>query len=451
MYGIEIEEWPARIAEVALWLLDHQMNQRASEAFGQNYTRLPIKAAPHIRVANALRLNWRVLIDKSHCSYILGNPPFVGAKFQTTDQRDDMEPLIHLVDNGGLLDYVSGWYLKAADFIQDTRIKVAFVSTNSITQGEQAATLWHALYNRHMSILFAHRTFVWQSEARGKAHVHVVIIGFGEFDSVSRRKIYDYTADPDNPIVNTVENISPYLIAGTDRAVTSRSKPLCDAPEFVSGNKPIDDGNYLFTPEEKRDFIQKEPRSANLFRRWYGGVEFLNGIVRWYLWLADTPMSEIKAMPLVLQRVDAVRAFRNKSASAPTKKIADHPTKFHTTFAVPNKPFLALPQVSSERRTYIPMAFMRPKDLCGDKLRLCPGATIYHFGILSSAMHMAWVKIVTGRLKSDFQWSVKLVYNNFPWPSPNPVRRARVEKCGSTRTRRARSLLQKGIHTRQYL
>jgi len=359
----------------------------------------------------------------------MGNPPFVGAKFQTESQRGDMQEVAHFVDNGGLLDYVAGWYIKAADFIKGTKIKVAFVSTNSITQGEQAATLWHALYERHMSILFAHRTFPWQSESRGKAHVHVVIIGFGELDLDSRKKIYDYGEASDHPVVSTVENISPYLIAGADRAVTSRSKPLCDAPEFVSGNKPIDDGNYLFTPEQKRDFIQTEPKSAHLFRRWYGGDEFLNGVVRWYLWLADTPLDEIRAMPAVWKRVQAVRKFRTDSKSKPTNALAAKPTRFHTEFS-PTKPFLALPQVSSEKRTYIPMAFMRPKDLCGDKLRLCPGATLYHFGVLSSRMHMAWVKIVTGRLESRFQWSVKLVYNNFPWPEKvNDVHRARVEQC----------------------
>ncbi|HEY4330174.1 MAG TPA: DNA methyltransferase [Phycisphaerae bacterium] len=428
MYGIEIEEWPARIAEVALWLLDHQMNQLASQTFGNHYARLPLKAAPAIHVANALRINWRVVIDKSQCSYVLGNPPFVGSKFQSPQQRQDMEELIRLVDNGGLLDYVTGWYLKASEFVSNTTIKVAFVSTNSITQGEQAATLWHALYERRMSILFAHRTFVWQSEAKGKAHVHVVIIGFGVFDLNARKIIYEYGDSSDEFVARAVENISPYLISGSDRAVTSRSTPLCDVPPFVSGNKPIDDGNYLFTPAEKKAFIEREPASARLFRRWYGGDEFLNGTVRWYLWLADTPIDEIKTMPFVWARVEAVRAFRNKSTSKPTKAIANQPTHFHTTFS-PTKPFLALPQVSSERRAYIPMAFMRPKDLCGDKLRLCPGATLFHFGILSSTMHMSWVKIVTGRLKSDFQWSVKLVYNNFPWPSPNPARIAGVEKC----------------------
>ncbi len=444
MFGIEIEEWPARIAEVALWLLDHQMNQLVSETFGIHYARLPLQASPRIVIGNALELYWPNVIRPHQCSYIMGNPPFVGAKFQSESQREDMRHLSYKVENAGLLDYVAGWYLKAADFIKDTTIKVAFVSTNSITQGEQAATLWHALYSRHISILFAHRTFVWQSEARGKAHVHVVIIGFTKYDVETPRRIYDYSDNSDHPVVTAVDNISPYLIAGPDHAVTSRSKPLCDVPEFVSGNKPIDDGNYLFTPEQKRAFIQREPKAAHLFRRWYGGEEFLNGVIRWYLWLAETPETEFRSMPAVMERVNAVREFRRTSKSKPTNALAATPTRFHTEFSS-STPFLALPQVSSERRDYIPMAFMRPKDLCGDKLRLCPGATLYHFGVLASGMHMAWVKIVTGRLKSDFQWSVKLVYNNFPWPENlNDARRARVEKCAQAVLDAREPLLKKG-------
>jgi hypothetical protein len=267
-YGIEIGEWPARIAEVALWLMDHQMNLRVSEAFGQLYQRLPLKKSPHIHCANALRLDWKTVLPPDKCSYVLGNPPFVGAKFQTDEQRADMDAIAGDVENSGLLDYVTGWYFKAADYIQDTRIVVGFVSTNSLSQGEQVGTLWNHLFQHsQLKIHFAHRTFPWASEARGKAHVHVVIIGFAAFDTPNKR-IYDYEGE--KPTVVAAQNISPYLVEGTDSTILNRSTPICDVPEMGIGNKPIDDGNYLFTPDEKAEFLKLEPAAKKLFRRWIG-------------------------------------------------------------------------------------------------------------------------------------------------------------------------------------
>lgn len=309
MYGIEINEFPARIAEVALWLVDHQMNQRLSEAFGQYFVRLPLIKSATIKNANALRTDWRDVLPPQRCSYLMGNPPFVGAKYQTTAQRADLEAVASGVKNAGLLDYVSGWYLKASDYLKGTSVPAAFVSTNSITQGEQVGVLWSELFRRGIHIRFAHRTFAWQSEARGKAHVHVVIIGFSLVDSAGK-PILDYETDQDNPTVVTAHNISPYLVEGADMVILNRSKPICAVPEVGIGNKPIDDGNYLFTTEERDAFIRREPRSRKWFRRWLGSAEFLNGWERWCLWLGDCSPNELRQMPEVMKRVEAVRRFR---------------------------------------------------------------------------------------------------------------------------------------------
>ena len=415
MYGIELSEWPVRIAEVALWLLDHQMNQKLSEAFGQYFVRLPLRASPHIVCGNALRIDWKTDLPPEKCSYVLGNPPFVGAKFQSDEQRADINAVAGNVENVGLLDYVSGWYFKAADYIHGTSIVTGFVSTNSITQGEQVGVLWNALFQRHgIKIVFAHRTFPWESEARGKAHVHVVVLGFANIDRMEKT-IYDYEGDGEKSIVSKVRNISPYLVDGPDRAITNRSTPLCNVPEIGIGNKPIDDGNYLFTPEEKGAFIKAEPQAAKYFRRWIGSEEFINGIERWCLWIGECQPNELRQMPEVIKRIEAVRDYRLASKSAPTRKLAQTPTRFHVE-NIPKRPYLVIPEVSSERRKYVPLGFIGPEVLASNKLRVFHDATLFHFGILSSAIHMAWMRQVTGRLKSDYQYSVKIVYNNFPWP-----------------------------------
>jgi type I restriction-modification system DNA methylase subunit len=414
MSGIEINEFPARIAEVALWLVDHQMNQRLSEAFGQYFVRLPLTKSAAIRHANALQIDWRDVLPPDRCSYVLGNPPFVGAKYQTDAQRADLANVAAELASAGLLDYVTGWYFQAAEYIKGTPISVAFVSTNSITQGEQVGVLWGELLRRGIRIRFAHRTFFWQSEARGKAHVHVVIIGFGLGDMAGKR-IFDYETDPHNPIVAPAKNISPYLVEGPDKVIVSRSRPLCDVPEVGIGNKPIDDGNYLFTMEERDEFIRKEPKAAKWFRRWLGSDEFINGWERWCLWLGDCPPNELREMPEAMKRVEAVRRFRLASKSAPTRKLAATPTRFHVE-NMPSNNFIVVPKVSSERRRYIPIGFMTPETLISDLCFINTDVNTFHFGVLSSAMHMAWVRLVCGRLKSDYRYSAKLVYNNFPWP-----------------------------------
>jgi hypothetical protein len=426
MHGIEIQEWPVRIAEVALWLMDHQMNLRLSEAFGHYFVRLPLKKSPRIVHGNALRLDWNDVLSPPRCSFVLGNPPFGGAKYQSAEQRADMEHVAGQMRNYGLLDYVAGWYFKAAEYIQGTRIAVGFVSTNSIVQGEQVGTLWPVLFSRGMSIHFAHRTFPWESEARGKAHVHVVIVGFGAFDP-ERKRVFDYDEITERVTESAARHISPYLIEGPNTVVTNRSKPLCPVSEIGIGNKPIDDGNYLFTPAEKRAFVGQEPRAARYFRRWFGSDEFINGIERWCLWLGDATAAELRDMPEVMKRVRAVRRFRESSKSGPTQKLAETPTRFHVE-NMPKRQYLLIPKVSSERRTYIPMGFMSPRVLASDLCFIFPNATLYDFGVLSSAMHMAWVRLVCGRLESRYRYSAKLVYNNFPWPEqPTAKQRAAIE------------------------
>ncbi|MCC6464311.1 MAG: class I SAM-dependent DNA methyltransferase [Planctomycetes bacterium] len=426
MYGIEIEEWPARIAEVAMWLVDHQMNQKVGEAFGQPVLRLPLRKSAKIRHDNALQVKWESVLPAAQCSFVLGNPPFVGAKFQTAAQRADMDRVCAGISNAGLLDYVCAWYVTAAEYIRGRKTRCAFVSTNSITQGEQVGVLWPALFRRGIKIQFAHRTFQWQSEARGKAHVHVVIIGFGE-GVANGRKIYDYTESEDTPTVTNASNISPYLINGPDIAIANRSTPLCPAPDIGIGNKPIDGGNYLFTRDEMKAFVQEEPASKAYFRPWFGAEEFINGDHRWCLWLGDATSSEIRSMPRVHERVDKVRKFRLASKSAPTRELAARPTRFHVE-NMPDRRFLAIPKVSSERRTYIPIGYMPAKHLASDLLFVLPAATPYHFGVLTSAMHMAWVRQVCGRLESRYRYSNTLVYNNFPWPQDvTPKHKAAVE------------------------
>jgi hypothetical protein len=423
-YGIELQEWPARIAEVAMWLMDHQMNLRLSEAFGQYFVRLPLRKSAHITNGNALRLDWAEVLPPSKCSYVLGNPPFVGAKFQTPGQRADMALVTQCLAGAGLLDYVTGWYFKAAAYIRKTSIRVGFVSTNSISQGEQVGVLWNELFRRGLRIHFAHRTFPWESEARGKAHVHVVIIGFGWGDAKDKR-LYEY--ENGDVIVSHPRNIAPYLVEGPNAAIVNRGHPLCEVPEIGIGNKPIDGGNYLFTSEEKEEFLRIEPQAAPFFRPWVGSDEFINGYTRWCLWLRDCTTAQLRTMPEARKRIQAVRKFRLASKSAPTRKIAERPTHFHVE-NMPSRSFLVIPKVSSEERAYIPMGFVSPETLVSDLCFILPSATLFHFGVLTSAMHMAWVRHVCGRLKSDFRYSAKLVYNNFPWPAaPTDKQRARVE------------------------
>ncbi|MGK2915979.1 MAG: class I SAM-dependent DNA methyltransferase, partial [Porticoccaceae bacterium] len=403
--GIEIEEFPAQIAQVALWLMDHQMNLKVSEEFGMYFVRIPLTTSPHIVHGNALRLDWETLVPRERLSYILGNPPFVGAKFMDDVQRADAQAVFADIPSGGLLDFVAAWYVKAARFISasvhpstgsgrteaglaqtaaaalsdfvrpepvEGQVQCAFVSTNSICQGEQVGALWGWLLARGIRIHFAHRTFSWSNDARGVAAVHCVIVGFGPEDRAGK-VIYDYDDIKGEPHAIPARNINPYLVDAPDLVVANRSTPICPVPAIGIGNKPIDGGHYLFTTAERDAFIALEPAAAKWFRRWLGSDEFINGWERWCLWLGDCPPHELRAMPHALARVDAVRRVRLASKSAPTRKLAERPTRFHVE-NIPDAPYLVIPKVSSERRTFIPIGFMQPDTLCSDLVFIFPNA-----------------------------------------------------------------------------
>ncbi len=403
-YGIEIKEWPSRIAEVAMWLMDHQMNNLLSAAFGEYFVRLPLRKSPTIKCDNALRLDWKKVLPVDKCSYVLGNPPFIGKHYQSKDQKADLTQVFQGFKNVGDIDYVVAWYYRAAEYIQGTTIKVGFVATNSITQGEQVPLVWGLLFGKlKVKIIFAHRTFPWQSEARGKAHVHVVIIGFSAHD-VGPKKLYDYEADANNPSETVVTNISPYLTPGPDLFVTKRQKPLSDIPEMRCGNKPSDGGHLILTDEEKDQLVKEEPGSKKYLRRFTGSEEFINGNMRWCLWLANVSPADLRDLPLVLERVKKVKAFREKSTAEPTRKSANTPTLFFHV-SQPGSKFIAIPEVSSERRKYIPLDIVSPSIVISNKIYYIPSHDQYYFGVLSSVMHMSWVKLVAGRLESRYQYS----------------------------------------------
>lgn len=334
------------------------------------------------------------------------------------------------IKNSGILDYVSGWYLKAAQYIQGTNIKVGFVSTNSITQGEQVGVLWSSLLNDyHIHIHFAHRTFKWTSQAKGKAAVHVIIAGFG-LDEPSKPVIFDYHTPESEAYMIEVKHINPYLVDAPDVLLFERSKPISNVPEAGIGNKPIDDGNYLFTKQERDLFLMKEPRAAKYMKPWIGSDEFINGYQRYCLWLGDVPPEELRSMPEVMKRVEAVRQFRLASKSKPTQKLAETPTHFHVE-NMPTSTFVVIPEVSSEKRKFIPMGFMEPENLCSNLVKIVPKATVYHFGILTSTMHMSWVRYVCGRLESRYRYSTGIVYNNFPWPEPSEKQKKVIEEAAA--------------------
>ncbi|MDP1697739.1 MAG: DUF559 domain-containing protein [Xanthomonadaceae bacterium] len=456
-YGIEIEEFPAQIAQVALWLMDHQMNLRVAERFGEYFARLPLVKSPMIVHGNALRIDWNDVAPRERLSYILGNPPFVGAKMMSAEQRGDLLAIAGNLKGAGLLDFVSAWYLKAAQYMtagalvpsptetgagsvgalqsgrhanaepspgpsghplprgEGTPIRCAFVSTNSITQGEQVGVLWAQMLRHGLHIHFAHRTFTWNNEARGVAAVHCVIIGFSAED-IRPKRLFDYDTVKSDPHEVIAGNINPYLVDAADVLLPNRSKPICDVPQIGIGNKPIDGGNYLFSTQERDAFIAAEPGAAPWFRRWLGADEFINGWERWCLWLGECPPEVLRRLPLAMQRVQAVRAFRLASKSAPTRKIADTPTRFHVE-NIPTSDYLVVPEVSSERRTFIPIGFVGPETLCSNLVKIIPHVTLYHFGILNSTMHMSWVRQTCGRLESRYRYSAGIVYNNFPWPA----------------------------------
>ena len=427
--GIEFKEFPARIAEVAMWLIDHQMNMMVSNEFGQYFVRLPLKKSAKIVYADALEVNWEDIFSKEELSYIIGNPPFIGSKLMKQNQRDQIVRLFNYADGSGTLDFVSGWYLKAAKFIQGTGVRVAFVSTNSIVQGEQVSILWGCMINKYqVSIDFAHRTFKWSNEAKGNAAVYCVIVGFSVSES-SKKIIFEYEDIGGEPHEIKARNINPYLVDAKNIVIGKRTKPINNVPNMLKGSQPTDGGNFLFTELEKEQFLMKEPGAAPYIKPLLSAHEFINGENRYCLWLVGAEPSELRDLPLVLERVDNVRKMRLKSSKKATVDWASKPTLF-TENRQPKSSYVLIPRHSSENRKYIPMGFFDPSHIASDSCLFIENAGLYHFGILMSAMHMTWVRNICGRLKSDYRYSKDIVYNNYPWPeSPEPKQIERIERA----------------------
>lgn len=419
-YGIEINDFAATVAKTALWIAESQMMKQTEDIIHMNLNFLPLQSYVNIVEGNALRLDWNDVVPKERLNYIMGNPPFVGFKFATASQKDDMKYVFADAIKPALLDYVCCWYKKAAEYIQSTACEVAFVSTNSVTQGQMAGDLWSFLLNAyHVVINFAWKSFVWASQSNDSAHVHVVIVGFANHARSSKVLYADNSA-------REVGNISPYLVEGPDLLITSRKKPLCAVPEMSMGNQAMDGGNLIIEEADYEEFIKNEPNAIPFIKRYMMGYEFINNKKRWCLWLVNCTPAQLRAMPLVMKRVKAVQEMRAASNDAGARKKAETPTLFREQ-RNPNR-FIAIPIVSSERRRYIPMGYLDDSVIAGNKLFIISDAEMYHFGVLNSNVHMAWMRTVAARLKSDYTYSKDVVYNNFPWPTPTDVQKATIEK-----------------------
>lgn len=427
-HGIEISEWPVRIAEVAMWLMDHQMNKEVAGLFGQSFDRLPLTASPHIVCANALRTDWNDVLPKERCSFVMGNPPFVGSKLLRPEQKNDVDFIFPGHPQAGVIDFVGCWYRKAVDYCAESRIACAFVSTNSITQGEQVAALWPQLFERGLVIHFAHRTFQWMSESRGRAHVHVVIVGFGLFD-VPQKTLFDYPQISGEPISSKAARINAYLIDGPLICIPPRRKPLCDVPPMINGSVPADGGHLLI--ENINEFLAAEQACTPWVRPYLGAEGLINGSQRHCLWLKNCPPHTLRTMSNVGERLQAVRAFREASSKEATRRKAATPSLFTEDRQPESGRYLAVPRTSSENRPYIPIAYLDHSTIAANDIQMVPDAGLYEFGIIQSAMHKNWTATVTGRLKSDLRYSSKVAYNNFPWPEPTDAQRAKVEECAA--------------------
>ncbi len=441
-YGIEYEEFPAQIARTAMWLMDHQMNMLVTETFGEYYVRLPLQKAATIVHGNALRIDWQSLIEplpfekgEAKFDFILGNPPFVGKNFQSDEQKEDLA-YVYKHTKAGNYDYVTAWYVKAAEYlnaynnlINSNKTKVAFVSTNSITQGEQVGLLWPKLFNEYkIKIHFAHRTFKWSNEAKSNAAVHVVIIGFSNYDSESK-SIFEYKDNKGEPHELVVKNINAYLIEGKDIALVPKTKPICNVPEMINGSKVVDGGNLLFTEDEKNEFLKKEPKARKFIKEFIGSEEYINNFKRYCLWLKNAKPEELRDLPLVTERIERVRAMRQNSADVNTRKWASLPSLFMAE-RQPDSNYLLIPRVSSENRIYVPIGYLSSDTIISDRATALPNASFYLFGIITSLMHMTWMKYTCGRMKSDYNYSHSIVYNNYPWPeSPTNKQKEAVEKA----------------------
>ena len=453
-YGIEYEEFPAQIAQVAMWLIDHQMNMKASETFGEYYVRLPLRKSATIKHGNALQTDWQSLIDpipfekgEPKFDYIFGNPPFVGKSLQNAEQKKDMETIFAGVKGAGVLDYVAAWYIKAAQYMKAYNVTeenentepslrgtkqsqltvCAFVSTNSISQGEQVGILWNELFNRYkIKIHFAHRTFKWGNEAKGNAGVYVVIIGFANFE-IKEKSIYEYENVKGEPHEIMVSNINPYLVEGKDLILLKRRKPISNVPDISFGSMPNDGGGLLLSNNEKIELIKTEPKSEKFIRPLLSAHEFINGEMRWCLWLKNALPSDLKGLPSIIERITITKNHRSKSAREATKKLAAFPTLFGED-RQPNTDYILIPRHSSENRKYIPFGFFKSNYIVSDSCLFIANASFYNFGIMQSEMHMVWVRYVCGKLEGRFRYSNEIVYNNFPWPeNPNEKQKQTVE------------------------
>ncbi len=421
-YGIEINDFAVTVAKTALWIAESQMLRETEDIMGVSLDFLPLKSYANIVEANALRIDWETVVPKDKLNYIMGNPPFVGASMMTKEQKDDAVTIFGKIKLSNSIDYVGAWYYKAAKLIQDTAIKVALVSTNSITQGEQVAPLWASLFeNFGIHIDFAYRTFRWDSEANLKAHVHCVIVGFSATENIPKKKLYD------DDHFQFVDNINAYLINAPTVFVTSRSKPICNVPKMTKGNQPTDDGNFILSNEEKEELITNDPHVASCVRRYVGAKDFLNNNEeRYCLWLKGVSPTLYRNNKEIKQRLTAIKEFRENSTAEPTRKSAERPYLFFSTPQT-DENYLIIPRHSSENRKYIPIGFMDPEVIASDACAIICGASLYHFGVLTSNVHNAWMRTVGGRLKSDYRYSGSIVYNNFPWPNPTDEQRARIE------------------------
>jgi hypothetical protein len=444
-YGIELGEFAARIAEVALWMMDHIMNNRLSLEFGESYARIPIRKSPHILHADALETKWSDLIAPANCSYILGNPPFGGAKYQSPAQRAQVRRIAQLGGSGGTLDYVTAWFITAAEYLRLSPARIGFVATNSITQGEQVAQLWPILFDRcGLEITFAHRTFAWGSDARGVAHVHVVIIGLSRHAmEPTIKRLFSYDDLRGDPTESEHAALTAYLfdaskLLNRHLVIEETSRSLSGAPKMIIGSKPIDGGYLIFDDFERASFLAIEPNAEKFMHPFIGGIEYIQGRGRWILALQNASPTELLAMPAVVERLKAVKEYRRgerrakkKEGSEPkppgisARSLADTPTEFHVT-VIPTAPFLAIPENSSAARDYLPIGWLGPPIIPSAKVRFIKDADLWHFGILTSRIHMAWLRYVGGRIKSDFQYSIGVVYNTFPWPDATDEQRAKI-------------------------
>ena len=420
-YGIEINDFAVTVAKTALWISESQMMKETEEIVNQQLEFFPLKSYANIVEGNALRIDWNNVISKQKLSYIMGNPPFVGGMMMSREQKQDITAVVGDVKGVGELHFVSGWYYKATDYIKGTSIEVAFVSTNSICQGQQAVTMWKPLFEKGIKIQFAYRTFVWDSEAQQKARVHCVIVGFS-FVNRKSKIIYD------NDRARIVSNINSYLMDAENIFIDSKSKPICNVPPMNFGNMPRDGGGFILTNEEKEELIKKEPLSAKWIHPYIGAEEFINNKSRWCLWLVGANPHELKQCPTVMKRIELVKDFRLKSKAESTRKFASTPMIFAQITQPSNVNYIIVPRVSSEKRRYIPIGFMSKDTIASDAVQIIPNAGLYHFGILTSNVHMAWMRALAGRLEMRYRYSKDIVYNNFPWPNPTKEQQAKIEK-----------------------